>query len=183
VFITTNSRLLIAIEGDKSAWQRRLVIIPFERMPVAKVIPNFARLLVQEEGTGIFAWAVQGAVKLRHDIKEHGAIAMDAVQRQRVRDVLLESDSIMSFLTRRTVADPKASAHTATLFRSYQDFCASNGFESLQERIFERRVRGELLDLHGAQYSENVILFNQRRRGYIGVRVLGGPELDVGAGL
>lgn len=49
VLITCNQRLVVTINGDVSAWLRRLLIIEFTGKPPEKKIPNFSRLLIETE--------------------------------------------------------------------------------------------------------------------------------------
>ncbi len=180
VFITTNTRLLVALEGDKSAWERRLVVLRFLRSSFVKPIPHFARNLIEEEGLGIFAWMVEGAVKFLEDIHQFGQVFMDPDQKARVTELLTESDSIASFVAQRTVAYSQGYTTTATLFLAYGEYCANAGFDAIPERLFQKRVGTELLEIHGAHSSENVVQHGVRKRGYAGVRVLSSADADVG---
>ena len=62
VVITSNSRLHIKLEGDHSAWERRLSIVRYEAPPPLKKIPDFADLLIKEEGSGILNFALEGLI-------------------------------------------------------------------------------------------------------------------------
>ena len=178
IIVTANSRLVVAIEGDKSAWRRRLLVIPFEREPVNKPIPNFGKLLVQEEGEGILAWMVEGAQLLLRDIKGHGRIQLDALQRKRITDLLAESDSVMAFVTRRVVPEKQGKVHTRELFEAFTDFSLNHDLPPVTKAAFNRRLRSEMLDAHGSVASENVERHGRRGRGYLGVRLLGDSEED-----
>ncbi len=179
VIVTANTRLIIALEGDKSAWKRRLLLIPFEREPAVKPIVKFGEKLVEEEGEGILAWMVEGAQLLLRDMDERGRILLDGIQRERVLGLLAESDSVMAFVTRRVCLDTNSNVRTRDLYDSYMNFCDDNGFVSLQQKMFERRLPSEMLEAHGAKASENIHTGGTRSRGYIGVRVLGSSEEDI----
>ena len=178
LIVTANTRLVVAIEGDKSAWRRRLLIIPFEREPVGKPIPNFGKMLVEEEGEGILAWMVEGAKLLLQDLKEHGRIQLDAIQRKRISDLLAESDSVLAFVTRRVAPTDGGKVFTRDLFEHYIDFCLNNDMPEISKPAFERRVRTEMLQAHHAVHSENIEIHGRRRRGYLGVRLLRENEED-----
>jgi putative DNA primase/helicase len=65
VLITSNSRLLVRLEGDHSAWGRRLVLLPFEgAVPKNERVENFAQVLVQTEGPGILNISIESLLKL-----------------------------------------------------------------------------------------------------------------------
>ncbi|MCB1064280.1 MAG: bifunctional DNA primase/polymerase [Verrucomicrobiae bacterium] len=180
IIITANSRLVVAIEGDKSAWRRRLLIIRFEREPVGKPIPNFGKLLVEEEGQGILAWMVEGAQLLLRDLEsDYGRIQLDAAQKKRILDLLAESDSVMAFVTRRVIPEKEGKVLTENLFDAYTDFCLEHDLPPVSKTAFQRRLRSEMLDAHKAVASENLESFGHRRRGYLGVRLLRVDEEDV----
>lgn len=52
ILITCNNRLRVVLDGDESAWDRRLLIIPFLNRP-PRATPDFDRILMREEGSGI----------------------------------------------------------------------------------------------------------------------------------
>ena len=60
VVITSNSRLQVRLDGDIGAWRRRLLIVRFEGPVPKKKIPDFASVLIAQEGSGILNWALQG---------------------------------------------------------------------------------------------------------------------------
>ncbi|HRQ90162.1 MAG TPA: hypothetical protein PLA50_15285, partial [Bacteroidia bacterium] len=179
IIITSNTRLSLTIEGDRSAWERRLLVIPFEREPVAKPIPNFGEQLVEEEGEGILAWMVEGAQKLLSDLGECGRIRLDAVQRKRVSDLLAESDSVTTFVAGRVVRETGARAATSRLFEAYTGFCFNRDMPTVSRKQFERHVGAEMRRIHHASPSENILTGEDRSRGYLGVRLLRDSEEDI----
>ncbi|HMJ90558.1 MAG TPA: DUF5906 domain-containing protein, partial [Candidatus Acidoferrum sp.] len=50
VLITSNARLRVRLQGDLSAWKRRLTIVRYEAPPPAKKIPDFGAYLIRTEG-------------------------------------------------------------------------------------------------------------------------------------
>ena len=56
VIMASNSRLRLALDGDGDAWDRRLYVVDFDKPKPVTPIPDFARLLVAEEGSGILNW-------------------------------------------------------------------------------------------------------------------------------
>ena len=59
--ITANSTLTVNIDADNKAWDRRMRWIEYNCEPVKEKIPNFAQVLLEEEGSGILNWALEGA--------------------------------------------------------------------------------------------------------------------------
>jgi putative DNA primase/helicase len=66
--ITSNSRLKIHLEGDESAWRRRLLLIPWIAPKPKKEISGFADHLLETEGSGILNWALEGLETLLADV-------------------------------------------------------------------------------------------------------------------
>jgi len=98
VMITSNSRLRVNLEGDQSAWRRRLAIVRYERPYNRKTIPDIHEKLLQAEGSGILNFYLEGVQKLFRDIQETGNLVLSERQRQRVDALLSESDSLRIFL-------------------------------------------------------------------------------------
>src|SRR5690606_19784052 len=57
ILITANSRLRVRLDGDESAWRRRLLLVEFATPPKTR-IPDFAREILKEEGPGVLNWAI-----------------------------------------------------------------------------------------------------------------------------
>ena len=60
IVITANSKLHVHLEGDVNAWRRRLLLVEYNQVVQKKKIPNFGKLLIKEEGSGILNWALSG---------------------------------------------------------------------------------------------------------------------------
>ena len=74
ILISSNSCLKLSINSDRSAWERRLVVIRFERPYTGKKIADIHILLLDEEGPGVLNWILEGAQKLLRDIEVGGDI-------------------------------------------------------------------------------------------------------------
>jgi len=98
VVISANSELKIRLEDDAPAWERRLVRFTWRKTPRPKNIRDFERVLMREESSGIVAWAVHGLELVLADLKEHGELIMTEAQRQRTKDIVLQSDWLREFL-------------------------------------------------------------------------------------
>ncbi len=92
--ITANDRLKVNVDGDIGAWRRRMLWITFEQPRSANPIPDFAGVLLREEGPGILNWMIEGAVKLLQS-----GFPSESLSTQRVERLLQESNSIYGFLT------------------------------------------------------------------------------------
>ena len=98
VLITSNSRLTARLQNDRGPWARRLAIVEYEKPRTCKIIPEFAEMLIREEGSGILLFATEGLLALWADIKAHGSLQMTKTQRGRIESLLDESDGLRLFL-------------------------------------------------------------------------------------
>jgi len=128
ILITSNSRLQVRLDGDTGAWKRRLLIIRFEAPAPTKQIPHFAETLIQEEGSGILNWALQGLGMLLQDIQTGGYIALSAAQVKIVDGLLAESDSLRHFLLENVVQDEASDLSTTQIVEAYAEYCPLKGW-------------------------------------------------------
>ncbi|MFI5324389.1 MAG: DUF5906 domain-containing protein, partial [Thermodesulfobacteriota bacterium] len=103
IIVTSNSRLQVSLDGDVEAWRRRLLIVRFESPPPVRKIPNLDEVLIEEEGSGILNWALEGLRLVLNDIDAYGDIRLEGRQRGVVDALLAESDSVRHFLTDRVI--------------------------------------------------------------------------------
>ena len=73
--ITSNARLRVLLSGDVGAWRRQLLIVRCEAPKPTKPIPDFGKLLIREEGSGILNFGLGGIELLLQDVDETGDIA------------------------------------------------------------------------------------------------------------
>jgi len=74
-YLAKYSRQTAKLENDRGSWARRLAIVEYERPRTAKIIPEFAGLLIRSEGGGILLFGLEGLLALRADIKTCGTLA------------------------------------------------------------------------------------------------------------
>jgi P4 family phage/plasmid primase-like protien len=74
VLVTSNSRLRIKLQGDQSAWRRRLLLVPYETERTTQTIRDFHQVILRAEAPGILLWGLEGLAKLRSDLDKHGDI-------------------------------------------------------------------------------------------------------------
>jgi P4 family phage/plasmid primase-like protien len=136
VIVTSNSRLVVHLEGDVEAWQRRLVIIRYEKSKPANAIPDLDKKILENEAPGVLNWMLDGLYALR---SANWQLALSPIQKARVDELLLESDSVNVFFGKRCIADTLAEAMTSTdAFGAYSDFCMDNGWNPVDRYEFGR---------------------------------------------
>jgi putative DNA primase/helicase len=145
IMLTCNSRLRIRLQEDEKAWKRRLLIIEFKNNSIQKKIPDYHRVLISEEGSGILNWALQGLIKIQQDFKIDGELKLSDSQLKRVDSLLSESDSLRRFLTECVQKDTESSLTKKEIFEKYGEYCAEQSWNPLPEIICRRQLSGLML--------------------------------------
>jgi putative DNA primase/helicase len=169
--VTSNTRLRVRIEGDVGAWRRRLLIVRYECPPPRKKIPDFGKLLVEQEGPGILNWALVGLAALLSDVESIGDIAMTARQSGIVDALLSESDSLRVFLRECVEKSPGADLTVSEIIEAYAEFCPRRGWNPLPITIIQREIEGLMLELFQVTKA-NSIERGTAHRGFRGVRFM-----------
>jgi P4 family phage/plasmid primase-like protien len=167
VLVTSNTRQTARIENDRGPWQRRLAIIEYEKPRTWKIIPEFAELLIREEGSGILLFAIEGLLQLNADIAEQGTIAMTKKQKDRVESLLNESDGLRLFL-KEAVEPASGSLTTSEIVEKYAGYCSNQGW-NMTMRKTEEQLPDLMMELFHVARSNNISIGNTRVRGYRGV--------------
>ncbi|MFZ4777878.1 MAG: hypothetical protein ACOYM3_21120, partial [Terrimicrobiaceae bacterium] len=161
-------RLRVQLDGDESAWHRRLLIIPFLTKPV-KCTPDLDRILMAEEASGILNWFLLGSVRLAKFAREGTGWPLSPEQQQRVDDMLAESDSLRAFIGQRIMRVPEASLTVDELVAEYENYCAQLGWVALTKAQAERNLGPLMMEIHRAAKRNDIKRGTSQRRGYMGV--------------
>ena len=172
VCMTANVNLRVRLEGDRDAYERRLLLLDFSGKKPARVIPDLATRLVAKEGPGILRWAVQGAVDLLHEIRSTGLFPRSPAQKARVAELLDQSDSVAVFVSKRVQRSPGDDMAARDLFLAYDDFCGTKGWGSLLEKDFLARLPHLMITLHGVVRTNGIQRGSKTTCGYRGVRLV-----------
>jgi P4 family phage/plasmid primase-like protien len=179
--ITSNSRLCVRLDGDAAAWRRRILIIDFDQKPVEKRIPFFAARLLEEEGSGILRWMIDGAVAMLDDLARFGAVQLSQQQTKRIEDLLAESDSIRAFVRDCIVPGDSLSTITVTeLTAAYFDYCDSRGWEARSRHRFETAAADVMMEIHRASKRNDIRRDEKNQRGYSCVQLASQIPADGG---
>ncbi len=98
LLIYSNARLHIHLEGDRSAWERRLSIVRYDKPFIGQRIFDVDQYLLGKEASGILNWCIEGLTKLLEDYDNSGDIVLSNTQKDRVDTLLSESDSLRLFV-------------------------------------------------------------------------------------
>ncbi len=172
ILITCNSELQVKLDGDYSAWERRLIIIPFQSHKPKKRIPNFAQMLLREEGPGILNWMIEGYKKHRTELKSFADFNLNITQKRRVKNLLNESTPLQIF-GQTCVKKAKGDVTTDELVNAYFKFKFSQNrkWEELTRRQVERGLPGIILELFHVIRRKDIKRGGKARRGYKGIKL------------
>ncbi|MFF3643427.1 phage/plasmid primase, P4 family [Streptomyces sp. NPDC002564] len=124
--------------GGDSFW-RRLRLVPFDyTVPESKKIEGLADILTAEEGPGILAWIIAGAV----DHFTNGLREPDSVKAATAA-YAAEEDHIGRFLEDCCVRGPVAHVRTETgrVRSTYETWCHGEGEDAMDARTFGRELK------------------------------------------
>jgi len=156
VIITANTRLHVKLDGDVTAWRRRLLIVRYEAPPPVKKIPDFADLLVKTEGPGILNWALHGLGLLLMDIESLGDIYLTEAQDGRIDALLAESDSLKHFLKERVTSDDDGDLSKQEIIEAYAEYCPTKGWNAKPITIIQKELEGLMLELFCTSASNSI---------------------------
>ncbi|MEI8291759.1 MAG: DUF5906 domain-containing protein [Verrucomicrobiota bacterium] len=156
VIMSCNSRLRVRLDGDTSAWRRRLLIVRYQNPPPAKRILDFDHVLLREEGSGILRWALAGFVKLQAEFAETGDFALSDSQRERVDSLLAESDSLRLFVKASLERHEHDNVTSSEISQAYAEFCADKGWNALPTSVVERTLPDLMLEMFHVTKSHSI---------------------------
>ncbi len=177
VAITCNGRLTVRLQGDVEAWERRLIIVEYDRERPGERIPDFADKLIREEGAGILNWIVEGAMKYLREIAEFGDIRLTPKQSHRVQRLLQESDSLREFVGSRIERAPLGIITVSELQEAYRDFCEEMGWKSFTGSNLRGTANDLMTQIHKVSLRHDISCGAKAVRGFKGVRLIEGGAL------
>jgi phage/plasmid-associated DNA primase len=183
IIMTCNSRLRVRLEGDTSAWRRRLLIVRYQNPPPKNRILDFHVPLLNEEGSGILRWALAGFVKLQAEFAATGDFALSEKQRGRVDSLLAESDSLRCFLRERLQKTAYGDVTTGEISQAYAEYCADKSWNALPTTVVERTLPDLMLELFQATKSHSIERDGKKSsRGWRKVQLLEATDLQLESG-
>jgi putative DNA primase/helicase len=169
--ITSNSRLRVRLYGDEGAWKRRLVIIRYERAIAAKKIPDFHKVLLEHEGSGILNWGLEGLRKLLGDIDQYGDIQLSAKHLDLVNALVAESDSLRLFA--KSEIERTSSANDLTteeIIKRYAAYCVAKEWDMTPASSVQKMLPDIMTELFGVLKAHDIQRNGKNARGFSGVR-------------
>lgn len=161
ILLNSNNRLRLKMSGDQSAWRRRLLLLCFDKPAPTRKIPDFDKVLIAEEGPGILNWAIEGARMLLANLAE-GSFPLSDSQKQRVENMIQESDSVRSFIANMIKSSPLPTDVVTLdkMYATYMDFCDKRAWECRYRGQFTSMAKDLMVELHRSQWSRKVRVTN-----------------------
>ena len=133
VLATSNSRLTVHLEGDVSAWRRRLRIIEYRKPKPEHVVADLDKVILQQEAAGVLNWMLNGLDKLHADGWQ---LHLNARQQAVVDNLLLESDSLAVFAREGLRCATDGRLTTSDGFAAYVKFCTDHDWSAVPKNKF-----------------------------------------------
>ena len=169
VVIVSNNRLRIALDGDEEAWRRRLLVVDYEKAKPKRPIPHFAKKLVEEEGSGILNWLIEGAMAYRKELESAGVLELTDRQKERVSSLLEDSDSVQTFVKDNVVTDKDADLTSEELLVKYTQVCKDRQWKPVGVRAFQKSVPDPILIKFEKALRHDIMRDGKALRGYKGI--------------
>lgn len=177
LMITSNTRLHIRLEGDRSAWERRLSIVRYDKPYKGQRIAEVEKYLISKESSGILNWCIEGLQKLLEDYNATGDILMSKEQKERVDTLLSESDSLRLFVRDqliRTEPNPNGgrdSLTTEEIISEYIKDCVTvKHWVPIPMEYAERQLPNLVVEYFGLAKSHDIVRGTKTKRGYWNLR-------------
>jgi putative DNA primase/helicase len=165
--VTSNARLRVRLQGDVSAWERRLNIVRYEAPAPQKKIHDFGAYLVRTEGSGILNWALLGAQKVLSEIPDTGGdFVMTQRQHEIVGSLLAESDSLRHFLRDRVAANAYEDLTVTEIIEAYAAYCPERHWRPMPITEIQAKLEGLMLELFGVSKSHSIKRNDRNQRGF-----------------
>ncbi len=171
VTITSNSRMRLRLDEDVEAWERRLIVINYNKPKPKERIPDFANLLIAEEGPGILNFFIEGAMLHQAELKAKGDYILTSKQQDRIAAVMRESDSARQFILSDVVAAPTFDLTHSELMAAYYKFCERMAWHAMPNAEASSKLRDLMLEIHHVGKSNSVLRMGRSQQGYRGVYV------------
>lgn len=115
------------IDDKTHAFYRRLLILNFnKKFEEQEQVRNLDQLHHQEL-SGIFNWSLEGLKRL----KERGFFVINEYMRRMVEDLQMENNPILAWNKETIEICPESSITKTDVYKSYYDWCISNGYKPL----------------------------------------------------
>jgi P4 family phage/plasmid primase-like protien len=171
VIITCNSGLRVRLDGDHGAWHRRILAIKYDRPKAERRIDRFDERLIEEEGSGILNFFIEGAIQHLEELATNGDYRLSGNQQLRINAILRESDSVRQFVEACVVTYTGSDVTDNELYAAYLGHCSRNGWHTYPKHEVTRILPDLLLELRHCRSRNDICRNDRGQRGYCGVAI------------
>ena len=168
ILISSNAVLRLEFDEDVDAWRRRLLWLKFENPPTNEKIVNFDKILLEEEGSGILNWALEGAAKL---LQANSKIIKTPEQEARVDMLISYSKPFEIFAKLFIHSTPGASITTSEVVTKFMEFCNKIECPIISKRKVEQKFNNWMEMQFGANQRRDIIRNGKSNRGYANFQI------------
>lgn len=116
--------------ADDGIWRRIKIMLWRVQLQRSEMDPDLENRLVQNEGAGVMAWIVWGALVYL----TAGELMPPESVEEAISDYKRSSNVIGEWMSECIVRDAEAVELMADLYQSYKDFCERNGYEPISQK-------------------------------------------------
>jgi hypothetical protein len=109
---------------------------------------------------------LQGALQYLKELNEDGRLSMSHDQKQRVEDLLFESESLARFVANYIIRAKRSSLSVEQIQEHYAKFCALKQWKPFQDKVFRRLLPDLMREHHFVSESHSIENDGRNRRGY-----------------
>ena len=143
-----------------------MLIVRYATPRAGKKIPDFYKILMKEEGSGILSWALEEYKKLKSDIDLYGDILLDDAHREIVDSLMSESDSLRLFAISELQSTPGHDLSTDEIVKAYLEYCRTKQWDMVPLSKIEKMLPDIMSDLFGVLKSHDIERADKKVRGY-----------------
>ena len=178
IILTSNVRLRMRLDEDRKAWERRTMIVRYDKPYEGERIFEIDKRLLETEAAGILNWCIDGLKLLFQDYATNNDIILSQNQITRVSDLLSESDSLRLFVSNEIVRDtgqrPNKESYSLTvdeIIAEYIDDCVnSKNWIPVPYSVAEKRLPDLMIRYFGITKSHGIPRGDKLKRGFWNVR-------------
>ncbi len=179
VIVTSNARLRMRLDEDRSAWERRTTIVRYDKPYDGERIFEIDKRLLEEEASGILNWCVDGLKLLFQDYAASNDIVLSADQKTRVSDLLSESDSLRLFVSNEIIKETAKRSNgeyysltTDEIIAAYIEDCVNvKHWAPVAYAVAEKRLPDLMTRYFGITKSHDIARGDKQKRGFWNVRL------------
>ena len=168
LLITCNSTLFIQTDNGPDAWERRTLCICYNAEPPKKQQSDFDDSLVDEEGSGILNWMLEGACKL---LRNGGKIPRQPEQVERIKAMLENSDPVRTFVEDYLEKDESSCLTNEELWNYFNKIRVQMDLDRIHHHKFLNSLLDAMEQIHQSSPRHDIRRGNSTKRGFAGVKI------------